>query len=56
MYIDFESRTATILYKGPEKPVRTLLPREIVSTKRLSLRRVIELDALVKRRDRLIPT
>jgi len=55
LYVDFENRTATILYNGLENPVRALLPREIASTKRLSLKRVLELDASVKSRDRLAP-
>ena len=52
---DFQNGHATVIYNGPEAPVRQLLPKEMKSTVRLSRRKVENLDALVAAEDRLSP-
>ena len=51
--IDFPSCRARVAYNGPEWPVRDLLPKVIIGTKRVPLARVLELDDAVESRDRL---
>jgi hypothetical protein len=51
--INFEAGTATVLYNGPEAPIRALLPRAWSGTKVVSLAEVLRLSAGVHAGDRL---
>lgn len=56
LLLDFVRAEAFVRYNGPEKPVRAELPRGFIGTKRVSLPRILALDAAVpddKRLERL---
>ena len=52
--LDFALGEARVLYNGPEAPVRTALPRAFNGTKRVSLTRILALDAEVDQSQRLV--
>jgi hypothetical protein len=52
--LDFDRCLAQVEYNGPEAPVRDVLPPNFTGTKRVSRRRILELDANVSPEDRLI--
>jgi hypothetical protein len=51
--IDFKTGTATVLYNGPEAPVRLLLRAPWTGTQVVALSRVVAEDARVRNGDRL---
>ncbi len=51
--LDFERCVARVLYNGPEAPVRAELPEGFTGTKRVTMSRVLALDAEVADRHRL---
>lgn len=51
--LDFDNATGTIVYNGPEAPIRRLLPPGFTGTKRVHLADVLAADALVAEPDRL---
>ncbi|WP_308909619.1 DUF6998 domain-containing protein [Pseudokordiimonas caeni] len=54
LWIDFEAGEASVLYNGPEAPIRaTLLPPAWTGTKVISRKRIIEEDAKVPSAKRL---
>ncbi|MDV3457692.1 hypothetical protein RZN05_11905 [Sphingomonas sp. HF-S4] len=53
LMLDFERAEARVRYNGPEAPVRAELPPEFTSTKRVSVPRILTLDAAVDKSDRL---
>ncbi|MBZ5788739.1 hypothetical protein K8353_01325 [Burkholderia contaminans] len=50
-HIDFAGGTATLVYNGPEAPVRSQLPAEWKGTKSVSLRKILALAAGVDTAD-----
>ena len=55
LVIDFQSETATIVYNGPEGPIREVLPEDFSGTVTLSYRQVCERDRQVADTERLLP-
>lgn len=53
LILDFERAQAYVSYNGPEAPVRAELPPTFAGSKRVSLSRVLALDALVPEKHRL---
>lgn len=53
LMIDFDQAKAFVRYNGPEAPVRAELPPDFSGTKRVLLRRVLALDAMVPEAQRL---
>ena len=53
LLIDFEQAAAYVRYNGPEAPVRAVLPANFAGTKRVSLAKVVALDAEVPDAQRL---
>lgn len=51
--LDFERTEALVRYNGPESPVRAELPLAFTGSKRVSLSRVLTLDAAVAEEHRL---
>lgn len=45
--LDFNSATGTVVYNGPEEPIRRLLPIGFTGTKRVSLVETVAADLLV---------
>ena len=52
--LDFERCEAHVDYNGPEAPVRAELPVDFTGSKRVSMPRLLMLDARVAAKDRLI--
>lgn len=52
-FVDFERGLASVIYNGPERPVRALLPKAIAGTKRVSLLKVKALDSQLASLQRL---
>ena len=52
--LDFELCQARVLYNGPEAPVRAALPEVFNGTKRVSVPRILTLDAEVSQSQRLV--
>ena len=50
MMLDFKNCHADVLYNGPEAPVRAELPSIIRSSKRVPLKRVVEINAIQTKR------
>lgn len=53
MHLDLHKCTATIIYNGPEEPIRNLLPKEFSGTKRISLPKVVNLNASIAESQRI---
>lgn len=54
--IDFPRACAEVLYDGPEAPVRRLLPKKLIGTKRIPLGQVKAADRKVAAKQRLCRT
>lgn len=53
LVLDFPQGKASILYNGPEAPIRAELPKNFSGTKRVPLSRVLMLDSRVAVEERL---